>query len=339
MFNKSNSLTIGGEKINPGESLNLALPLPELFSCAPIYMPIKVICGKQEGPTVLIVAAANGDELNGTEIINQIINSKNLNKLKGTLIAVPVLNVYGLMRGSRHLPESLAISGNFPGGANGNHAARLAHLFTTEIVEKVDYCIDLQTGFPNHTNLPMVYADTTDENSLDLAKTFKAPVISHFKFEEGTLGATIRKRGVPYILYEAGEAMRFDEPAIKMGTRGIMQVLRKLKMLPESKSSTKSPDSAITERCQWVRTAHSGIAHIKLKLGQLVKKGQLICEIQDPFGAKDTIKMHSPFEAIVIAKNNLPLVHEGEAVVQLALFDENKETASEIKDWEAKTSE
>ena len=143
---KASNLKICNETIHPGENLSLALPLPELFSCAPLYMPIKVNHGKNEGPCLLVIAAMHGNELNGTEIINRLLNSSKIKKLNGTLITIPVLNVYGLINRSQFLPGGIDLDTCFPGSKTGTHAARMAHIFTSEILKKADYCIDLQTG-------------------------------------------------------------------------------------------------------------------------------------------------------------------------------------------------
>ena len=142
---KNKPLQICNEVIHPGESLSLALPMPEMFSCAPLYMPIKVIHGKHPGPCVLITAAVHGNELNGVEIINQLINLKVMKRLEGTIIAVPVMNVYGLINRSPYLPTGVDLNTCFPGSSTGTHAARIAHLFSQEIFLKADVCIDLQT--------------------------------------------------------------------------------------------------------------------------------------------------------------------------------------------------
>ena len=153
---KNSDITICNETIHSGEQASLALPLPELFSCAPMYMPIKVIHGKQAGPCLLVIAAMHGNELNGAEIINRLLQSKGISELKGTLIAVPIMNVYGFINKTRAMPGGATLGTSFPGSPHGSHAARLAHLFCSEIFSLADYCIDLQTGWLNHSNLPQI---------------------------------------------------------------------------------------------------------------------------------------------------------------------------------------
>lgn len=337
---KNTNLQICNETIHPGESLSLALPLPEMFSCAPLYMPIKIVHGKQSGPCLLITAAMHGNELNGTEIINRLLSNPTLKRLRGTLITIPVLNVYGLINRSRTLPGGVDLDRCFPGSKTGTHAARMANIFTTEIFSKADVCIDLQTGFMNYTNLPQIFTNFQDEQAKELAQVFNAPVISNTLCEKGMLRTVAFKQNKPFLLYEAGEAMRFDEHSIKTGLRGIHNVMRKLSMLADKATRKETTlQSFFTEKNIWVRASTSGISHTDMKLGQHVKKGEILCTIKDPFGATDRINVKCPEEAIIVGKNNLPLVHEGEGLFQLAVFPKMKHTANHLKEWRQKSKE
>lgn len=337
---KNSTIQICNESIHPGESLSLALPLPELFSCAPLYMPIKVIHGKKAGPCLLVTAAMHGNELNGTEIINRLLDTINIKRFSGTLIAIPVLNVYGLVNRSRTLPGGVNLDRCFPGSENGTHAARMAHIFTTEIFNKADVCIDLQTGFMNYTNLPQVYTNFKDEKAKALAEVFNAPVISNIPSEKGMLSAVAINENKPFLMYEAGEAMRFDEHAIKVGLKGIINVMRKLNMLPEKSIKTMTKmNSYFIEKNIWVRASTSGVYHTKYKLGQHIKKGEILGIIKDPFGATDNTKIINENEAIIVGKNNLPLVHEGEGLFQLAVFPKMQHAASHLEEWQEKSTQ
>lgn len=330
---KNKTLKLCNETIHAGEKLSLALPLPELFSCTPLYMPIKVIHGKQEGPCLLVIAAVRGNELNGTEIINRLLASPGIQKLKGTLIAIPVVNVYGFMTRSRNMPGNVDLDKNFPGSEHGTHAARVAHSFLQNIFDLADYCIDLRTGFLNYTNLPQVFITPGDDKGKMMAEAFEAPVISNIKPLPHSLRTMAKEQNKPYIVYEAGEAMRFDESAIKVGIKGIANVMRKLDMLP-TKSNIKPIKHFITDECVWVRASTSGICHDQIQLGQLVKKNQLLTTINDPFAAGKSEEIFSPYEAVVVGKNNSPLVHEGEAIFQLAIFPEMEQAANHFENWQ-----
>ncbi|MAZ39829.1 MAG: peptidase M14 [Legionellales bacterium] len=332
---KNQTLKICNETIHPGESLSLAIPLPEIFSCSPLYMPVKVVHGKQAGPCVVILAAIYGNELNGSEIINRLLNSSTMNKLKGTLIAIPVVNVFGLMTRSQLLPNDQDLDTHFPGSEKGSHASRFANLILQEILSHADYCIDLRTGALNHSDLPQVYTTKNEPDSLELAKVFNAPVITRVRPVENTLRATLAKQNIPYIVYEAGEAMRFDEHAIKIGMKGIVNLFKKLDMLSAKISDkTKETQSFITEESFWIHASTSGVNHSKVKLGQLVKKGDILSSIRDPFGASETEVIRSGYDGIIVGMNNLPLVREGEALFQLSMFTQMDEAISHFESWD-----
>lgn len=330
---KNKTLKLCNETIHPGEMLSLALPLPELFSCTPLYMPIKIIHGKKAGPCLVVIAAMRGNELNGTEIINRFLQSSNIQKLKGTVIAIPVVNVYGLMTRSRNMPGNVDLDKSFPGSEHGTHAARVANTFLQNIFDIADCCIDLRTGFLNYTNLPQVFITPGDEQSKLLAEAFDAPVISKIKPMPNSLRSIAQSQNKPYIVYEAGEAMRFDEEAIKVGIKGITNVMRQLEML-SVKTRIKLKKHFITEDCIWVRASTSGISHSKIQLGQLVKKNELLATINDPFATGKSEEVYSPYEAIIVGKNNAPLVHEGEGIFQLAIFPEMEQAVDHFESWQ-----
>lgn len=331
---KNNPITFHNETIHPGEQLSFALPLPEMFSCAPMYMPIKIIHGKQAGPCLLVIAALHGNELNGAEIINRLLQSTTVKKLKGTLIAVPILNVYGFINKTRSLPGGANLGQSFPGNPTGSHAARLAHLFCSELFALADYCIDLQTGLLNHTNLPQTYVTDEHQDELNLARALAAPVISEVSAKKGSLRAYANQQQTPYIIYEAGEAMRFDEASIRLGVKGIKNVMRHIDMLPMSpKTSSHKATSFVVRDSRWLRSPTSGISYSNIKLGQQVEKGQRLCMIRDPFGAGDDVEVLAPFAGIVVSMNNLPLVYEGVSLFQLASFQRLSQAASHFENW------
>lgn len=331
---KNTNLTISNETIHPGEQVSLALPLPELFSCAPMYMPIKVVHGKQAGPCLLVIAAMHGNELNGAEIINRLLQLNHIKNLKGTLITVPIMNVYGFINKARTLPGGVALSASFPGSAQGTHAARLAHLFCTQIFSLADYCIDLQTGWLNHSNLPQIFITDENEKELELARAFDAPVISELVPPKGSLRAHADKVSKPYLMYEAGEAMRFDETSIRIGVKGINNVMRHIGMLPPSNKTRSTQQTSFLMRdSRWVRSPTSGISRSNIKLGQPVKSGDQLAVITDPFGTGSDVAVLAPFDGVVVSVNNLPLVYEGVSLFQLASFERLSLAATHIEDW------
>lgn len=335
---KNKKITLSGEDIHPGETLSLALPLPEIFSCAPMYMPIKVVHGKEAGPTMLIVAAMHGNELNGTEIINRLLKSKSLKKLKGTLICIPIFNVPGYINKSRTLPSGVNLNESFPGSETGSLASRITHLVTTEVFPHADICIDLQTGWANFTNLPQIFIDENNEQEKSLARAFGAPVISHCEAEPGSLRELAQTKNIPHLVYEAGEAMRFDEKSIRIGLKGMQQVMQKLGMLKESSKLAKENKSFLMQDARWVRSPCSGVSHHFCKLGEQVTKGTKISSINDPFSPSADHVVKAPFDGILVSVNNLPLVHEGSPLYKIASFTRQEAAASHFENWQTKIS-
>ena len=311
-------LTIGDTRIRSGERVNVDLPVADLYTSTSLSMPVKVIRGRQRGPVLFVSAAIHGDELNGVEIIRRLLKRKALRSIRGTLIAIPVVNVHGFLDQSRYLPDRRDLNRSFPGSKKGSIAARLASLFLREIVAKADVGIDLHTGALNRSNLPQIRANLDDPATLEMARAFGAPVVINSNTRDGSLRACAAKRGMPILIYEAGEALRFDESGIRTGLRGVLNVMRSMHMLPSAKQAA-AIDPVIARSTRWVRANASGIVTGKAKLGSTISKGQVLAVISDPLGEEET-NVIAPSSGIVIGRSNLPLAHEGDALFNLGTF-------------------
>ena len=314
---KNKALTIFDTTIQPGEHLTLALPTPELYTCTPMHIPIHIIHGKKAGPCLLVCAALHGDETNGISIVQKLLHFQLLKKLQGTLIAVPVINVYGLMAQQRNLPDRRDLEGSFPGSETGSYAARLAYSFNKEILSKATHCIDLHTGEPHYKKFPQVLTNLSRKDAADLAKMFQAPVIVHTDSKQGFLWQMDREQGIPTLVYQTGEAARQDETGIRIGVKGVLRVLRHLNMI-HSNAKIEDQNPAVIRDSIWVRSPGSGLCQIFKKLGAFVKKEEKLAVITDPFGRAQKFQIHSPCDGIVITQNNLPLTNEGEPLMQIA---------------------
>ncbi len=305
---------IGGTRIAAGERATLEIPLAGLYTATPVAMPVQVVHGRKDGPVVFVSAAVHGDEINGVEIIRRLLRMPMLRRLNGTLIAVPIVNVFGFHNRSRYLPDRRDLNRSFPGSDMGSLAARLAHVFMTEIVAKSDVGIDLHTAAVHRDNLPQIRADLKDPVLDPLARAFGAPVLLHSAAPPGSLRSAANDLAIPVMVYEAGEALRFDEAGIRIGLRGVINVLRRLAMLPPHKRPTRP--GAILKSSAWVRAEHSGIVRTLVRLGSAVAQNALLGVITDPFGDSET-SIHAPFDGVVIGRVNLPLVYEGEAMFHI----------------------
>jgi predicted deacylase len=312
------AIQIGDTVVGPGKRTNVNLPVADLYTSTSLHMPVKVICGRKAGPVLFVSAAVHGDELNGVEVIRRLLRLKALRSIRGTLLAVPIVNVHGFLDQSRYLPDRRDLNRSFPGSAKGSIASRLAHLFINEIMSKADYGIDLHTGAINRSNLPQIRANLDDAETLDIAMAFGAPVVINSNIRDGSLRACASERGMSMLIYEAGEALRFDETCIRAGLRGTLNVMRHIGMLPKKKTS-KQVTPVVARSTQWVRAGTSGIVNVKARLGSTIAKGQRLATISSPLGdeQEDVI---APFDGIVIGRSNLPLAHEGDALFNLSSF-------------------
>lgn len=329
---KNSPIKICDTTIHPGEVANLALPLPEQHSCSPLYMPIKVIHGKLKGPCLLLLSTLGGIELNGLEIVNNIIKILSPNKLQGTVIAIPVVNVYGLTHYPNMLPMGKDLAKCFPGNENGNFGERIAHILTEEIFTKSDYCIELLTGDINHNILPQVYCHFDEDKGRELAKAFQSPVVTNVEIKDNRLRQTMESLKIPLLVYQGGEAMRFDENAITLGVDGVLNVMRSIDML--EKTPTKLINPIFSKDEAWIRAHKGGILRPEVSLGQNVKKNQILGTISDPFVGEVLEPVRALKEAIVVGINTTPLIHEGLPIFKMASFYDYEKAGNVIEAWD-----
>lgn len=312
-------IEIAGQITRPGERRTLEIEMGRLTTHHAIHMPVQVVCGRQKGPVLFVSAAIHGDEVNGVEIIRRLLKSSALKKIRGTLIAVPIVNLHGFIHQSRYLPDRRDLNRSFPGSKNGSMAARIAHVFMEEIVRQSTHGIDLHTGAIHRSNLPQIRANLDDEHTLEMAKAFGAPVVLNSTLRDGSLREAASQNQVPILLYEAGEALRFDELSIRGGLKGILRVMAHLGMIRPLKE--KHHITPIMARSStWVRAPSSGIVRILVKNGtRLLKDKTLVAMVSDPFGENE-VSIFAPCGGIVIGQSHLPLVNEGDGIVHIARF-------------------
>jgi predicted deacylase len=321
-------LQIGEFSILPGQQCRIELPVAKLYTDADVSLPVHIIRAKKPGPTIFISAAVHGDELNGIEIIRRLISQKKFNLKKGTVIAVPMVNVYGVVQQSRYMPDRRDLNRCFPGSPQGSLAGRLAHTFLNEIVKHCDYGIDLHTGAIHRSNLPQIRADLSDNETKILAQEFGVPVILNANIIDGSLRGAALKNKTKVLLYEAGEALRFDEFSIRAGMKGITNVLKHLDMLRKTSDPKKKKTAPfIANSSQWLRANASGIVNHCVALGSQVKEGDVLAEIGSPYG-EIISKVIANRAGIVVGQQNIPLVQEGEAMFHVAYFEEDDKQIS-----------
>jgi len=303
-------------RVEPGTAQRVEIPVARLVTQTQLSLPVTVLHGKRDGPRLWLSAALHGDELNGTEIIRRVLKRIRPARLRGTVVAVPVVNVFGFLEQSRYLPDRRDLNRSFPGSARGSLAARLAHLFLTEIVGRCTHGIDLHTGSNNRINMPQTRADVDHPETRRCAEAFSAPLMIRAKTIPGSLREAARKRGIPIVVYEAGEPMRFDTRSISVGVSGVVRVMQELGMLraPSRKAECRS---ITIRKTRWLRASRSGIVHLDVGLRDRVEADQVVAHMYDTFG--DPIsRLRSTLGGIVIGHTLNPLVNRGEAVIHVA---------------------
>jgi uncharacterized protein len=331
---KHPGIELDGMRVEPGTSVTLELPIASLYSHAPMNLPLHVVCGRRQGPRLFVSAAIHGDEINGVEIIRRLMRLPLLKRLRGTLLAVPIVNVYGFVNRSRYLPDRRDLNRSFPGSEGGSMAARLAYRFLETIVANSDYGIDLHTGAVHRENLPQVRADLDDEQTARLAGAFHVPVIINSDVRDGSLREVAAEHGIPMLLYEGGEALRFDEHCIRAGLKGIVSVMRELEMLPRTSRTSVPAAPVVARTSSWVRAGRSGILRVTAALGTRVRRGDVIGVIADPFGVHE-LEVTSNVGGIIIGRHNLPLVNEGEALFHIARFESVRDAENAVEAFQA----
>lgn len=311
----ADKLTIGGKSIEPGQQCMIEIPVAPMYTHDNLSISVQVVRGKRPGPVLFVCAAIHGDEINGVEIIRRLLKDPHLSRIQGTLVAIPIVNVYGFINHTRYLPDGRDLNRSFPGSKRGSLTGRIAHTFLKEIIAQCTHGIDLHTGARHRSNFPQIRANLEDPATLAMTEAFGAPIAIDAKIRDGSLRQAAGDIGVPVLLYESCEALRFDEIYIRAGVKGILSVMRHLGMLRKSRAQVKRP--IISRNTSWIRAPESGILRVLVPLGAEVEEDQTIGFIADPLGEREADVL-AETAGIVIGRTNLPLVYEGDALFHIA---------------------
>jgi len=325
---KAESFSFGGHVIAPGQRRRVEIPISQLSFGAPVALEAEIFVGRRPGPTLFVCAAIHGDEINGVEVISRLARVRALSRLRGRLILVPVVNVFGFMNMSRYLPDRRDLNRSFPGSAGGSLAAQIANAMMEHVIEPSDYGIDLHTGAIHRRNLPQIRADLGDERLEELALAFGAPVALDAGLLEGSLRHAAAGAGVPVMTYEAGEALRFEERAIRAGVIGVMRVMETLGMITRlHKPLKKKP--AVAHSSKWLRAPSAGVFRTTTRLGDLVREGQRLGYVASPFG-DEPADVVAERDGVIVGRSALPVVNQGDALIHVAHFRDAGETSAQI---------
>jgi predicted deacylase len=328
------SLEFGGETIPPGTRATFDLPLSMLSTHTQVNLPVQVIHGRRPGPRLLVTAAVHGDELNGVEIIRRLLLRPAVGRLAGTLIAVPIVNVYGFIGYTRYLPDRRDLNRSFPGSANGSLASQLAHLFNHQVLAHATHAVDLHTGAIHRTNLPQIRGEMDHEGVHSLMRAFGAPVMLDAPLRPGSLRSVATERGIPMVVYESGEALRFDEFGIRTGLEGVLNIMTDLEMIKRRRTRRRTPPQPVVARSSyWVRAPAGGVLRSQCTIGEHVREGQVLGLVADPMGRAE-VQVKAGESGVVIGHTRLPVTNQGDALIHIARVRDPMTAAERIESFQ-----
>ena len=313
-----------GETILPGESKTIEVEIAKLHTMTKLKIPVIIERSKITGPTVLFSACLHGDEINGTEIVRQIIRKKINKPKRGTIICIPIINIFGFLNQTREFPDKRDLNRVFPGSKNGSLASRFAHFLVSEIIPNVDYAIDFHAGGASRFNAPQIRIVPNNPELKKLASVFNSPFTLYSKNIQGSFRNACTKLGVKMLLFEGGKSLDLNDMITKDGINGSKRFLQHLNMLnPINDAVLKENETIFIEKSSWIRANFSGMFHGLVAVGSYVKKGEVLAMISDPFG-KVEHKLKAPNDGYIINVNDAPIVYQGDAVFHISTHLESK---------------
>lgn len=326
---KRSGFEMGGEIVSPGTRRTVDIPVSVLADHTPVTMSAHVIHGRLNGPTVFVSAGIHGDEIIGVEIVRRLLALPNLKTLRGTLIAVPVVNAFGLLNQSRYLPDRRDLNRCFPGSGKGSLASRLAHIFMQEVVQRCSLGIDLHSAAVHRTNLPQIRISPRNPGMKRLARLFGAPVVLRSNLREGSLRGAAKDVGVDVLLYESGEALRFDEMCARAGVMGVLRVLHDQGMISAKGIAKAKTTPLFCPASHWVRATQGGLLRAYKSEGSVVEQGDVLAVVSDPFGAVEH-EIIANQSGVIIGRALMPLVNEGDAIFHIASVGEEDDAEDTV---------
>lgn len=303
---------IAGHEIPPGVRSEIMIDIGRLPDFTEVDMRVKVIRGVEDGPTVFVTACIHGDEVNGLEVVRKLGRALNPQELAGTVILVPIVNVFGFIQKSRYLPDRRDLNRSFPGSTRGSMASQLANKVIEHVVCKSDAGIDLHTGPEGRFNLPQAWVNYEWPEARELAQAFGMPYTLKDSPRDGSLRKAAQGLGVPVVLFEGGEGLRFEKPAIQQAFEGVLRVLGAKGMI----ETMPEKETVWVEKTRWVRARRAGVLRPKVRSGDQVEESMSLGSVGDPFGSK-LFKISAPKSGVVLSHATSPLVNKGDAIFRI----------------------
>ena len=315
------ALVIDGIEVKPGEEKIIELNVAQLPTRTRINIPVTIYRSEVEGPTLLLLAGVHGDEINGVEVVRRILEEKHHHVQAGSVICIPVLNVYGFLMGSREVPDGKDVNRSFPGSENGSLAYKIAYELMHKILPVIDYGIDFHTGGAQRSNYPQIRGEFSEGETSKLADFFEPP----FKVESSYIDRTLRwaaaQNGKEMLLFEGGESMRFNQFVIQQAIDGALRVMHKLGM--RESAPTQELRTIEIQNRTWIRCENAGLWKHKIFEGDYVEKGQVLGYTSGPYGDFHS-ELIAPANGYIIGLNYLPVVNKGDALIHIGITEDRR---------------
>tara|TARA_A100000171_G_scaffold53027_1_gene75542 strand:+ start:22419 stop:23414 length:996 start_codon:yes stop_codon:yes gene_type:complete len=310
-----------GKNVALGETRTINFSFAKLYTSTKVEIPVIVSRSEKPGPTVLLTAGIHGDEINGVEVVRQVIAKKISRPARGTIICIPILNIFGFLNAERTFPDGRDLNRVFPGTKTGSLASRVAFHFTKEILPLADYCLDFHTGGAQRFNAAQIRVVPDNPRLLQLAEVFNAPFTVFSSNLTKSYRSTCAKMGIPSLLFEGGKSLDSDKHIVKNGVEGVVRILAHLEMLnPKITAPEITEKSVLIEKSRWIRAQRSGLLHVKIACNKYVEKDEFLATITDPYGEM-RFKVKAPNAGYIINVNHAPIVHQGDAIFHISTTD------------------
>lgn len=324
-----------GLRVERGRSARKRMRVAELADGSLVELQLMVARGAAPGPIFYIGAAFHGDEVAGVEIVGRLVASLELSALRGTLLIVPVQNPLAFQIQHRYFVGHMLRSpmdqnpadpwASFPGNPNGNLAALIAHTLFDQLMRHANYMVDVHTPTTGGRYAPFAFLPPTRCGSVvgeaeKLARAFGADYIlandKGMYVGDANPHTVLAERGVPAFGIEFGEGGRLHEDDIRLGLRGLTNVLKHVGMIPGNAESFGR--QLVIRTMEVTRASRGGILHLHVNLNDDVKEGQHMASVTSPFG-EILEEIHARHSGPVVRITTHPIVSSGERVIQLGV--------------------
>jgi predicted deacylase len=306
--------TLGTASAAPGEFDAGRLQVGETRDGADFGLPVAVLNGATDGPTLYVQAVSDGDELNGLGVLQRAIPRIDPAELSGTILVTGIVNYHGFQVAEHRNPiDDTKMNRTYPGDESGTSSERVAAA-TFEAASRADYVLDVHQGSTsrmlNEVRVRCGQRHRLHEECLELAKVFGCGNVLDQKGPDGQLARAAPDEGIPTIDPELGGAVGWDEESIRYGVEGLFNVLRYYGFLDGE--VTPGPQTR-AQGFDRYGSPVGGLVRFRTDLGDVVSVGDVLFEVTDPFGQRKA-EVTADEDGVFWRSRRLPQVATGEYV-------------------------